>query len=60
MFQLHRFLNPFLKLAPEKKDSKDDAARIFFGSSYFVTALATYTPNQHTVPSRPTNFASSS
>jgi hypothetical protein len=32
-------LNPFLKLAGEKKDSKNGAARKCFGPSYFVTAL---------------------
>ena len=39
IFYLHRFLNPFLQLAAEKKDSKNGAARTFFGPSYFVTAL---------------------
>ena len=38
-FQLHRFLNTFLKLAAEKKYSKKGAAGNFFGPSYFVTAL---------------------
>ena len=38
-FQLHRFLNTFLQLAAEKKYSKNGAARIFFGPSYFMTAL---------------------
>jgi hypothetical protein len=36
---MHRFLNPFLQLAAEKKDSKNGAARKFFGPSYFVTAF---------------------
>ena len=31
---------PFLQLAAEEKDSKNGAARNFFGPSYFVTALA--------------------
>ena len=39
IFHLHRFLNTFLQLAAEKKDSKDGAATNFFGPSYFVTAL---------------------
>ena len=39
-FQLHHFLNPFSQLPAVKKDSKNDAARKFFGRSYFVTALA--------------------
>ena len=38
-FMLHHFSNPFLLLAAEKKDSKNGAARNFFGPSYFVTAL---------------------
>ena len=38
-FQLHCFLNLFLELAAEDKDSKNDAARNFFGPSYIVTAL---------------------
>ena len=33
------FLNPFLQLAAEKKDSKNGAAKKNFGPSYFVTAL---------------------
>ena len=33
-------MNPFLQLAVEKKDSKNGAARKYFGPSYFVTALA--------------------
>ena len=37
--QLHRFLNSFLQQAAEKKYSKNGAAEIFFGPSYFVTAL---------------------
>ena len=41
-FQLHRFLNPFLQLAAEKKDSKKGAARRFFGPSNFVTALGNF------------------
>ena len=41
-FQLHRFLNPFLQLAVEEKDSKNGAARNFFGPSYFMTALCGY------------------
>ena len=32
-------MNPFLQLAAEKKDSKNGAARKFFGPSYFVMAL---------------------
>jgi hypothetical protein len=32
-------LNPLFQLAAEKKDSKNNAARKCFGSSYFVTAL---------------------
>ena len=40
MFQLHRFLNPFLQLVAEKKYSKNGAAGIFFGPTYFVTDLA--------------------
>ena len=36
---LRSCFNPFLQLAAEKKDSKNDAARNFFGPSYFVTAL---------------------
>jgi hypothetical protein len=32
-------LNPFLQLADEKKDSKNSAARKYFGPSYFVTSL---------------------
>ena len=39
LFQLHRFLNTFLQLAAEKKYSKNGAAGIFFGPSYFVMAL---------------------
>ena len=39
IFQLYRFLNAILQLAAEKKYSKNGAARIFFGPSYFVTAL---------------------
>ena len=38
-FQLHRFLNPFSQLPAVKKDSKNGAARKFFGPSYFVMAL---------------------
>jgi hypothetical protein len=38
-FQLHCFLNTFLQLAAEKKYSKNGAAGIFFGPSYFVRAL---------------------
>ena len=34
-----RFLNTFLQMAAEKKYSKNGAAGIFFGPSYFVTAL---------------------
>jgi hypothetical protein len=33
-------LNPFSQLPSVKKDSKNGAARKFFGPSYFVTALA--------------------
>ena len=33
-------MNPFSQLPALKKDSKTDAARKFFGLSYFVTALA--------------------
>ena len=36
----HRFLNPFLQQATEKKDSKNSAARKLFGRSYFVMASA--------------------
>ena len=36
---MHRFLNLFLQLAAEKKDSKNGAARNFFGPSYFVMAI---------------------
>jgi hypothetical protein len=32
-------LNPFSQLQAVKKDSKNGAARKFFGPSYFVTAL---------------------
>ena len=39
ILQLHRFLNTFLQLAAEKKYSKNGAAGIFFGPSYFLTAL---------------------
>ena len=38
-FLLHHFLNAFLQLAADKKDSKNGTARKFFGPSYFVTAL---------------------
>ena len=38
-FLLHRFLNTFLQLAAGKMYSKNGAAGIFFGPSYFVTAL---------------------
>ena len=41
-FQLQRFLNPFLQLAAEKKDSKDSASS-FFVSSYFDPTLAVNT-----------------
>ena len=41
-FQLHRFLNPFLQLAAEKKDSKNGAARNFFGPSYFDPTLKSF------------------
>ena len=34
------FLNPFLQLAAEKKDSKNGAARKFFGPSYFDLTLS--------------------
>ena len=40
-FQLQRFLNPFLQLAAEKRDSKNGAAIKFFGPSYFFMALVT-------------------
>jgi hypothetical protein len=33
-------LNPFLQLAAEKKDSKNGAARNYFGPSYFDLTLA--------------------
>ena len=36
------FFNSFLWLAAEKKDSKNGAARNFFGPSYFLTALVRY------------------
>ena len=32
-------MNPFLQLAAEIKDSKNGAARKYFGPSYFVTAI---------------------
>jgi hypothetical protein len=32
-------MNPFLQLAAEKKDSKNSAARKFFGPSYFDPPL---------------------
>jgi hypothetical protein len=32
-------LNPFLQLAAEKKDSKNSAAKNFFGPSYFDSTL---------------------
>ena len=32
-------MNPILQLAAEKKDSKNGAARIFFGPSYFSLQL---------------------
>jgi hypothetical protein len=35
-------LNPFLQQTAEKKDSKNIAARKFFGPSYFVTALGAF------------------
>ena len=38
-FYLHGFINPFLKLAAEKKNSKNGPARKIFGPYYFVTAL---------------------
>lgn len=36
---MYRFLNPFLHLEAENKDSNNGAAKNFFGLSYFVTAL---------------------
>ena len=36
------FLNPFLLLAAEKKDSKNGAARKFFGPSYFDPTLLAF------------------
>ena len=37
--EVHGFLNPFLQLEAEKKDSKNRAARNFFGPSYFEPTL---------------------
>ena len=37
-----RFLNPFLQLAAEKKDSKNGAARKFCGPSYFDPTLVEF------------------
>ena len=39
IFQLHRILNTFLQLAAGKMYSKNGAAGIFFGPSYFDPAL---------------------
>ena len=39
IFLLHCFFNPFLQLAAGKKDSKNGAARTFFGPSYFDLTL---------------------
>ena len=51
MFQLHRFLNLFLQVAAEKKDSKNGAARKFFGPSYFDLTLVNRVSNRDsTVP----------
>ena len=46
IFLLHCFFNPFLQLAAGKKDSKNGAARTFFGPSYFDLTLvcSTYVP----------------
>ena len=40
IFQMHHFMNPFLQLAVEKKDSKNGAARKLFDPSYFYPTLA--------------------
>ena len=39
-FYLHCFLNPFSQLPAVKKDSKNGAARKFFGPSYFDPTLS--------------------
>jgi hypothetical protein len=39
-------LNPFLQLAAEKKDSKNGAARKFFGLSYFDPTLGVHKNKQ--------------
>jgi hypothetical protein len=39
IFYLHRFWNPFSQLPAVKKNSKNGAARTFFGPSYFDPAL---------------------
>ena len=46
--QASPFFESFLQLAAEKKDSKNGAARKFFGPSYFVTALERISANANT------------